>query len=73
MRRTPTTDHHTLEAALGAAASTSTFDRAFRTLSEARVQYDRLRGNADAIPALAAAAARLDAARAEMASLTRIA
>ena len=73
MRRTPTTtDHRDPAAGTGAAGATTSFDRAFRVLVGAREQYDRLRGDADAIPDLARAAAQLDAARAEMAAVTRI-
>ncbi len=62
MRRTPSTDTVRTALAQGATAQPG-FDRAYRELAEARAAYDAAVGNPDHIPALAHAAARLDAAR----------
>lgn len=72
MRRTPTTDTITSTLAHGATARPG-FDLAFRELAAARADYDAALGDPDRVPALAAAAARLDAARRSMASLQQAA
>lgn len=67
MRRTPTTtDTTTITAATGAAPED--FDRAYRELVDAWTAYEDLRGNAEQVPTLLAAADRLDMARLRMAA-----
>ncbi len=71
-RTTPSTDTVRLAIAQGATARPG-FDQAYRELAAARVAYDAAAGDPEHIPALAHAAARLDAARRAIRSLERAA
>lgn len=73
MRRTPSTTD-TVPATLAQGATSSPgFDHAYRELADARASYDAALGDPDAVPTLAIAAARLDAARRSMRSLAQAA
>ena len=67
MRRTPSTDMITATIAQGATAQPG-FAEAYRELAAARAAYDAVLGKPDEVPMLAAASARLAAARRTMAT-----
>lgn len=71
MRRTPITDDLDLDTSQGAAPASSAFDHAYRVLVDARADYDAARFDADRVPELASAAARLRDARVEVAATSR--
>ncbi len=73
MRRTPSTDSTSLVIAGGNATaqaeSNPHFEAAFRELADARAAYDRVTGNPELVPSLAAASARLASARQQISTL----